>query len=185
MELTAQIIGLFGTALLVSSFLQKTRSRIILTQMLGSVLFAVQYLLFGIIEGHLYIGFMLNLVGIARSVVYMNKEKLKADGYGWFFGFLSVYVLLYLLNFSAFGLPATPFNLAIELLPVIGVSALTYSYRANSSKLIRYSGLINSPAWLVYHIAHNSIGGIICEVICIISVLVGIYRYEGKSERQI
>ena len=182
MEIAAQVIGLIGAAALILSFLPKSKKNIILLQLMGSFLFAVQYLLLGILSDCLYVGFLLNFIGIFRCLVYSNRDKLRADSHLWFICFVATYILFYVLNFTVFGLDATATNLIVELLPVLGTTALTYGYKTNSSKFIRYSGLINSPLWLIYNIVRNSIGGIICEVLCIISALVGIYRHERKKK---
>jgi hypothetical protein len=49
-----------------------------------------------------------------------------------------------------------------------------------SAKAVRILSLIGSPCWLVYNIFAGAIGAICCEIICEISIIIGILRYDIK-----
>ena len=65
---------------------------------------------------------------------------------------------------------------------MIGMVALTISYRLNDAKAIRRFGLISSPSWLIYNIANLSIGAIFCEVLSLGSILIGIFRLDRSKK---
>lgn len=174
--LIAQLVGIAAMAFNILSYQQKTRARAIGFQFFGSALFAVNYFLLGAM-----VGGILNLVGTVRAIVFLNKEKLQAQRLPWLFGFTAVYLASYVLTFTVFGKALTPFNLIVEFLPVIGMTATTISFRLTDAKSIRRYGLISSPSWLIYNIVNVSIGAICCEVLSLGSILIGMLRYDRKK----
>jgi hypothetical protein len=142
------------------------------------VLFAVNMFMLDALMGGL-----LNVIGIARAVVYINKDRLKipvklVNGI-----FMAVYLALYALVFAAFGKEPTPFNLLVEILPLIGMGAMTVGLSMKDSRAIRICGLINSPCWLIYNSLVFSLGGILCEVFGIVSVITAYIRLDMKNRK--
>lgn len=176
MELIAQTVGIFAMGFNILSYQQKTRSRAIAFQLGGALLFSVNFFMLGAI-----VGGILNVVAAVRALVFLNKERLKADRLPWLFGFCAVYLLSYVLTFTLFGKEATWGNLFVEFLPVIGMTATTVSFRLSDAKAIRRYGLISSPSWLVYNIANFSIGAIACEVLSLGSILLGMFRLDRQK----
>ena len=174
--LIAQIIGLFAMAFNIFSYQQKTQRGAIAFQLGGSILFAVNYLMLGAM-----VGGILNAVGIIRALVFLNREKTKATHPAWLIGFTAVYLLSYVLTFTVFGKEATPFNLIVEFLPVIGMTATTISFRLSDAKSIRRYGLVSSPSWLVYNVGSMNLGAIICEVLTLGSIFIGMFRLDRKK----
>ena len=138
-------------------------------------MFSVNFFLLGAI-----VGAILNVVSAIRAVVFLNKDKLHANHPAWLAGFILVYLISFILTFTAFGKDPTPMNLLVEFLPVIGMTATTVSFRMSDAKAIRRFGLISSPSWLIYNIANFSIGAIACEILSLGSIVIGIFRYDRK-----
>ncbi len=177
LELTAQVVGLFAMAFNIFSYQQKTQKRAIGFQLGGSILFAVNYWMLGAI-----VGGILNAVGTVRAIVFLNREKLRATHPAWLAGFTAVYLLSYVLTFTVFGKEATLFNLIVEFLPVIGMTATTISFRLSDARAIRRFGLVSSPSWLVYNIVSFSVGAIICEVLSLCSIFIGMFRLDRQKK---
>ena len=176
-EIIAQIIGIVAMFFNLFSYQQKTRKGAIVCQLFGTILFTINFFMLGAI-----VGALMNFIGAVRAVIFINKEKLKADHIGWFVGFTVVYLISYVLTFTAFGKDPTAINFILESLPVIGMIATTHSYRLTDAKSIRNFGLISSPVWLVYNIANFSVGAIICEVLSLASIIIGMIRLDrGKQ----
>ena len=176
MTLTAQIIGIFAMVANVAAYQFKNRRNVILCQLVGSVLFAVNMFMLDALMGGL-----LNIVGIMRAIVYINKDRLKipvklVNGI-----FMALYLSSYILVFAAFGKEPTSFNLLIEILPLIGMGAMTVGLSMKDSKAIRVCGFINSPCWLIYNSLVFSLGGILCEVFGIVSVITAYIRLDMKN----
>lgn len=178
-EIIAQAIGIVAMAFNILSYQQKTQKKVIICQLFGCTLFAINFLMLGAI-----VGAMLNMVGAVRAVVFMNKEKLHSDNIVWLIGFICVYIVSYILTFTVFGKEVSLFNCIIELLPVIGMTATTVSLRYKDAKTIRRFGLISSPSWLIYNIVNFAIGAIICEVLCLGSIIIGIIRLDMTKKNQ-
>ena len=156
-EIIAQAIGIVAMFFNLFSYQQKTRKGAIICQLFGTILFTVNFFMIDAI-----VGALMNFIGAVRAVIFINKEKLKADHIGWFIGFMAIYIASYILTFTVFGQEPSPKNFIIEILPIIGMVATTHSYRLTDAKAIRKFGLISSPVWLIYNIVNFSVGAIIC-----------------------
>ena len=172
-ELLAQGIGLIAMAMNVLSYQQKTKRGLIAFQLVGATLFAVNFLMLGAL-----VGGILNILGAVRAVVYMNSERFGAHRLAWVLGFSASFVLVYILTFTAFGTPVTPVKLVVELLPVVAMILSTVGFRLKGAKAVRMLGLIVSPCWLVYNLIAGAVGAILCEAISLVSILVGIVRFD-------
>ncbi len=175
-EIIAQIIGIFAMMFNILSYQGKQQRTVITLQLFGSLLFSVNFLMLGAT-----VGGILNILSAVRAVVFIFKDKFKAERISWLIAFAASYILIYVLNFTVFGKEPTAFNLLIEILPVIGMLALNIGFRLKKSSSIRKFGLISSPAWLIYNIAAGSWGAIICELITLISIFVGMFRHDKKT----
>ena len=160
----------------IVSYQAKKQRNIILIQFFGCSLFAVNMFMLGA-----YTGAFLNAVGVLRAVVYSNKEKIKNIK---IFNciFIFIYIISYLLTFTVFDKPFTTLNALIEILPVIAMVATTISFSMNSARSVRKLAFISSPSWLIYNCVNVAIGGILCEMFSLISVIFAIIRLD-KGEK--
>lgn len=175
-EIIAQIIGIVAMLFNVLSYQGKKQSTVIIMQLFGAALFAVNFLMLGSI-----VGGVLNIIGVVRALVFCFKDKLKAESLPWFVGFIVVYFTVYVLNFTVFGKQPTALNLIVEILPVIGMIALNIGYRQKDASNVRKFGLVSSPSWLIYNIFAGSWGAILCESFTLASILIGIHRHDKKK----
>lgn len=171
----AQVISLFAMVFTCISFMQRKKSTVLVLQLIGGSLFCVQYFMIGAITGGL-----LNILSAIRAIVFLNKDKLKANHPAWSIGFSICYFISYASVFLVFGKDPTIENLFFELLPVIAMVLSLISFRYSDAKYIRRYGLACSPLWLTYNIANSSIGAIICEVFNLFSIMIGILRHDIK-----
>lgn len=178
-EIIAQAVGIVAMAFNIFSYQQKKQKGVIACQLVGGVLFAVNFLLLGA-----WVGGILNIIAAIRAVIFLNKEKLKADRPMWLIGFTASYAAVYILSFTVFGTLATPYNFVIELLPVIGMVATTVGFSLRRAADVRKCGLVSSPSWLIYNISNFSLGAIICETLSLISIVAGIIRLDLKKNRE-
>ncbi len=176
-EITAQIFGMIGMICNILVFQQKTHKKVLIWQFFAASVFAVNYFMLGAI-----VGGMLNTVGALRSVVFFFKEKTKANNIFWLIFFICAFAVSYPLTFLAFGTAPTLKNFIIELLPVLAMIIATISLRLGSAKAVRGLGLISSPMWLTYNCFSGSIGAIASEILNLISIAVGIIRFDIKRK---
>lgn len=176
-QIIAQAIGILAMAFNILSYQGKKQKTVIALQLFGGGLFAVNFLMLGAT-----VGGILNIIAFVRAIVFLFKDKLKADRLPWLIGFILSYITVYVLNFTVFDKEITAYNLIIELLPVIGMVALNIGFRLKNAADIRKCGLVSSPAWLIYNVAVGSWGAIICETLTLISIFVGMFRHDKKSD---
>lgn len=177
METFAQVLSIAGLACVVASYQQKKKSALILCQLAGGALFGVHYLLLGA-----YAGFLLNIIAVTRALVFYKENLPKRVGNVWVWIFHGLCLVAYILTFTVFDTEPSVTNLILELLPAIGMVCLSISFNMTGAKEIRRLGTVSSVCWLIYNFAHMSIGGIACEGMCMVSIIVGILRYDKKEK---
>jgi len=176
-EIVAQIVGIFGMLLSVLSYQQKGKARILTFQLLGSVLFVVNFFMLGAFSGAI-----LNLVAIIRALIFIYEDKIHGDPPAWTIGLTVVYILSYVSVFTIFGKEPTPLNLILEVLPVIAMTVTTIAFRHKEDKILRRVAFISSPLWLAYNFIFFSLGGIIGETLNLTSAIIGTIRLDRKKE---
>ena len=176
-DIIAQTIGIIAMALNILSFQQKVQRNIIIMQFFGASLFAVNMFMIGATVG----GF-LNLLGAFRAIVFANKQKFRADKIIWVHFFNVMYLVSYILTFAVFGKERTLINFIIEFLPIIGMVASGIGFYLSEAKTVRKLGLVSSPSWLVYNICNMAVGGIICEILAMFSIVIGMIRHDRKKK---
>ena len=176
-EIIAQGIGILAMLFNILSYQGKKQKTVIALQLFGGALFAVNFWMIGA-----KIGGILNVIAVIRAVLFLFKDKVKADSIFWLIGFIFSYIAVYVLTFTVFGTELTPWHRVRELLPVVGMTALSVGFRLKDAAGIRKCGLISSPAWLIYNIAFLSWGAIICESLTLISIFVAMFRHDKKAE---
>ena len=177
MDLAAQIISIVGMLFNLLIFQQKTHKGALTCQLFAAVTFGVSYFMLGAVAGC-----MLNAVGAVRALVFMFKEKTNANHIFWLIFFIIAFAASYPLSFLVFGKEMILKNFIIELLPVLAMIIATLSLRVGSARAIRKFGLVSSPMWLVYNVFCFSIGAIASEILNLISMVVGIIRFDIKKD---
>lgn len=178
MELVAQLFGIFGMGMNILSFQAKKQRTLIFMQFFGSLFFFVNFLMLGA-----YTGAFLNLIAVGRALVYGNKEKFKH--LGWMnLLFYVLYGISYLCSFLVFRKPVTFWNLLVEILPVFAMVLTTISFSKTSAATVRKYALGSSPSWLVYNCVNVSVGGILCEIFSLVSVVTAMIRLDHKKKSE-
>lgn len=166
----AQTFGIIGLVLIVYSFQCKKNKNFFLFQGLGGLFFFVNFLMLGA-----YAGALFNLIGLVRALFFAGKKP-------------KLYSLI-LINSLFLG--AFIFSLTLiwgNLLQIV-LSTFTFAsiftmsifmYLGNGKHIRYFQFSVVSPSWLIYNIFNFSIGGIICEIFNILSVIVSFIRF-GKD----
>ena len=174
-EIVGQIASIIAMGFSIISYQQKIQKRLIICQLLGGAFFSISFFLLGAT-----IGALLNMVVVIRGFLFLSPKKLNPSHPAWLAVFFACYVSFYILNFTVFGTEPTLPNLAIEILPIVGMTSLSIALMFQDSSKVRLFGLISSPAWLIYNIYYSSIGAIICESLSLISIFIGMLRHDKK-----
>ena len=177
MNIIAQGFGIIGMICNILVFQQKSQRNVLIWQFFAATVFAINFFMLGFV-----VGGMLNTVGALRSIVFLFKEKTRANNIFWFIFFVLAFGASYPLTFLAFNTKASPKNLIIEVLPVIAMIIATIALRIGLSKYVRRLGLVSSPLWLTYNCFSGSIGAIASEILNLIAIIVGIIRLDIKRK---
>lgn len=179
-RMIAQAVGIVAMFFFVFSYQQKNAKSIITWQMVGALLFTVNFLMLGE-----YLGATLNLIGFIRAVLFLKKDKLHTDSIGWLLGFSLAYLGAYALTFTVFGTEPTVPNFILQCCPVVGMFFQHLGLRYEDTRKIRALCLIGSGAWLIFNVAVMAIGALLCETFNIISILVAMVRFRKKDAKQV
>lgn len=167
-EVIAQIIGILGMLAAMISYQCKTNRNYFIFQGLSGVFFSMQFIMIGA-----WAGLVFNAYNIVRALVYQTK-KAKT---------LAVIILLETLVVSATLVSIFVFKEAwwLVLFTFIAQATGTLAMWTKNGKTIRISQLaVVSPFWLLYDllIPTPSIGGILCEVFNMASVIISFIRFK-------
>ena len=177
-ETVAQIIGIFAAAMNILSYQCKSKSKLIFIQIFCSLIFTANYLMLGAVVGGL-----MNGIAVIRAIFFLYKDKWHLNEKLLIGSFIAAFIASYVLAFTVFEVEPIPKNFIIEILPVIGMSAVTVSFNMKNATAVRIIGItLSSPGWLVYNVCSGSIGAILCEVFSLASLAVGIIRHDIKRK---
>ncbi len=177
-KIIAQSIGIVAMVVAISSFQQRTQKRIVLFQLVSSVLFCTHFLMIGALTGGI-----LNGIGMVRAAIFAKRDtKRWAASPVWIYIFTGIFIVVYGLNFTVFGVAPTWQNFVLELLPVLGMVATTVAFRMEKAAHVRVLSLISSPLWLVYNVLQGSLGGVLTESFSLTSIVIGMVRLDIQTK---
>ena len=175
-DIFAQAIGIVAMFFFIFSYQQKKARSIILWQMIGTMLFTINFFLL-----HEYLAAILNFIGFVRAVLFLQKKKLHTDSIGWLLGFTVAYLGAYALAFMVFGAEPTLPKFLLQCCPVLGMFFQHLGLRNEDTKKIRIFCLIGSAAWLIFNLSAFAVGAILCESFNIVSIIVAFVRFNRKK----
>ncbi|MBR5144789.1 MAG: YgjV family protein, partial [Clostridia bacterium] len=95
MDFWIQAIGIVAMALNITAFQFKNKRTLLLIICVGSALFSINMFLLGAITGGI-----MNLLGVIRSLVYVDKDKLPIPVKWVNAMFIVAYMISYVLSFT-------------------------------------------------------------------------------------
>jgi NADH:ubiquinone oxidoreductase subunit 6 (subunit J) len=161
-----QFIGAVALLFQFVAWSAKSRKRILSLQSVNLLILAVHFVLLAA-----YIGAVMNLIAFARNAMLIKKDnKPWPNRWIWFglFALLSIGTL----SFSWQGYIAT--------LPVAAVIISMYALWDNRPSHIRLYMFIACLVWIPYTLAVDSYSGLISQIVGIIGISIGMYRYDRR-----
>lgn len=170
MKIIGNIIGFAAVAMFVLSYQRKTRQSIILFNAGSRVLYVLQYILLGALEGA-----ALDMVALLVSVLAQHKDS----------GGLKKHPRLTILaaNIFVVAIGLVFYQNIFSLLPIVGVLLETGALWLNRERQIRFVSFFAAPFWLAYNLIFAAYGSAIGNVMTMVSIGVAILRYDLSSER--
>jgi len=168
----AQVLGLLAMGTTVVSMQCRSNSKFFLFQEISGVLFAVSFSILGAWGGTL-----MNIFGIVRPELLRHKKFARSK--------LILCILLLLLALCIAALVFFTDEKYYLLLIVTAAQLIgTCVMWSQNGRSIRWGQLLAvSPLWIIYNILLPvpSIGGILTEMINIVSVCLALYRYRKSG----
>lgn len=164
-EIIAQIFGIMGMFFNIFSFQCKKNTHLIAVLGMGSLMFSLNYLLVGAFAGAWF-----NIINILLSVCVINK---RTHNNPMFVLVCALYIFVSVFAYDG----------VWTLVLLFSQLAKTFAMWYKNGGFIRKTQLFCiSPIWLINNMLVFSIGGIICEVFTIISVIVSFFRLRQTAE---
>jgi len=162
-----QFIGLLGLLLVILSFQQKERGRILTLLYLAQILFTVHFSLLGA-----WTGAVMNGISAVRTFLFSQKDKFK---------FIDNPLLLYFFTVIAWIAGIMVWKNIYGILPIIAMTFDNYAVWHKKASKIRLFMIIPRPFWFIYNLNAGSIAGILSELFVFLSVAVCIIRYDLRK----
>ncbi|MBE7039760.1 MAG: YgjV family protein [Ruminococcaceae bacterium] len=163
------LVGVIALIVALASFQQNVPKKMVIYQLIANSLFVVHFFMLGA-----KVGAAINLMSAVRSLIYAQTDKKWAGHPAWTVVFVVISILIAVFLWEGW----------LSLLPVLGALCYTLSFRMKTSKMVRLVSLPSSPCWIVYNAIKGSIPGIITELYVIISILVGMLRFDRKKYKE-
>ncbi len=163
-QLIGQILGFVAVGVSFILYQLKSKKWILVVHTVICILLAANYFILGA-----YSGMAMNLVGIARNLVYSNKQIFK--GSCWKFIMCGIILVIGIITATG---PAS-------ILVIAGITINSYALSFKNPQHLRISLMFTSPMVLIYDIIYFSLGGILFEAVSLISAAIGLYRYREKK----
>jgi len=163
----AQAIGLISLILVVISFQQNNKKKLLNCQIFSCFFFAIHYLLLNATTG-----FFMNLINIIRNIMFVKcGKKIPAK-------YISIIIVFIITMSIVF------YDGFLSLIP--GIAGIIYTLGASQKKLTitRISGVIAGCLFFVYNLKVFAIMALISTIIEILSIVLAIYRFDIKKKRK-
>ncbi len=168
-EIIGQIIGILGVVALFSAYQMKNRKSLLLLQMLGVALISTQYFMINALSGA-----VLNAVCLVRTIFFyftegkITNKTLRKYVFPLFFAIL-------VCVFAVFSWEGW-----YTWLMLVCLAVNSFCTGACSPQSFRYSLLFTCALALIYNVIVFSIGGMLNEIVSMVSAVIGIIRYNKK-----
>ena len=166
-EVWGQIISIIGMVLTILSFQLKTRKQIFFLQTAGTLFFLISFILLGS-----HTAAYLNVVFLFRNVIFYFAENKRWAHHPVCFALILIAVI---------GVGFYGFKSFWDIFAIIGSVFGTIAMYMKNENMLRILKLGDSPCWLVYNLFVPSLGGVICEVFNITSIIISIIRYKSNG----
>lgn len=159
--LIGQGFGIVAILLGFLSYQLKTKRQLLFMQSCVAVTFCLHYFFIGA-----YSGMVVNVLNIARNIVYDIRTSKGMESKGIPLGFVALQALLCILAWDAW----------YSVFILVGICINTYCMSLSDPQTVRKSILVTSPLVLIYDLFARSVGGTVYEAVALCSAVIGILR---------
>ena len=168
MVIIGQIMGWLAAILTFASYQCEDHKKLIAVQTLSTLSTCISYLFL-----NAWSGMLLNIVCLARNFIIYRKD-IKFFTYSfWPYALAIVMGIMGVLSWQG----------PMSLLIVVALVANTLFLYFPNVQNLRKSILITSTMVLMYNLYYNVWGGVVNEMIAIVSSAIGLYRYKNTKQK--
>ena len=165
-----QVMGGLAVLLGFLSYQAKTSKMLLVLQTMTCLVFCIHYVMIGAT-----LAFALNVVGFVRNIVYANRDRKF---------FLYKYIPILFAGIMG-GIGILTWQDMYSLFAIVGLIVNTLCMSMRNPQSIRKSILVTSPLVLIYDVFVFSVGGIVYELVAIISAVIGIVRHRTRYDSDV
>ncbi len=158
-----QGVGVLGIIATIIAFQCKKHYWILFWRSVSALVFVLQYFLLGA-----YTGVAMDFLGVGRNFLFAELVRRNKKTLPWVLVFTAVFITAGVLTWQ--GWPSL-FIIAAKLISNAG-------YGNKNTFILRLMSLMTSVFWLIYNIYVFTLAGIACEAFAILSILIGIARFD-------
>lgn len=172
-DIIAQVFGIIGMVIIISSFQCKSNKAFFLMQGTGGSMFVINFLLIGAFGGALF-----NFANLIRGLLFSKNSNKK-----WKLVTVeALYAVCF--AFSCF-LNSDPWQILLTAIPCVGLLIISVVMWQGEPRRIRILQIsCSSPAWIVHNIFNFSLGGLICECFNMVSSAIFLVRDKKNRSKQ-
>lgn len=168
MQLIGQVFGWITTLLTFLSFQCKEHKKLVIVNTLATASLCMSYLFLGA-----WSGMLMNLVAILRNfAIYKRNCRFFSHSF-WPYFFAILMGILGALSWQG------PMSLLVIMALIIGTLFL---YSPNVQNLRKIT-ILTSTMVIIYNVYYQVWGGVVNELIAIVSSAIGLYRYKNTKQK--
>ena len=167
----SQIFALFAYATITTTFFMKSKIKIVVFNIINSLLFLLHYFFLGA-----SMGMIINAIGIVRGIWYYLDEK---------FNSRHLYNSLIVCVVASIICSIFSFTSWIEIFALFAGLGFTYSLWQKNIGFYRWAMLVCSILWVVYNSIHHSIVATVGESCLIIIEIISLIKYYKKDKKEL
>lgn len=169
-DIIAQAFGIAGFVITVLSYQERNNKKFFIKQGLAGLMFFMNFSIIGA-----WTAAMFNLTNLGRGALLSKNDKKL-----WRLVLIeALYTICFLIGLATIiGIPKQIF---VSALTYVGLFVMTVFMWKGNGKHIRYVQLsLTSPVWIIHNIYNFSLGGLLCEIFSMVSVIISFIRF-GKD----
>ncbi len=156
---TIQLIGIIAWLLIVISYYRKNTNKILVFQIISTVLWCLHYFLLGA-----YSGLFICIFEVIRDSLYYKTD----EDDNIFLGSVPIYIIYGIVTFSGI----------VELLPIFSSTIDGYTLTKKRNVVI-LGAIVSYTIWVIYDIAVNSYSGALTDGIVVLSNISLLFFNKG------
>lgn len=170
-NIIVQGIGFIALIFGVFSFQSNKREKILFFQLLSSIFYFLNLFLLGA-----HTGAVTRMFGVVRNSIFMLKGKRKwASHIIWLYIFIIIFTVSGIFTYKN----------VFSFLPIIAMSLGTICFWMTKPSHIRWIIAPTLILWMVYDYVSGSIAGVLLEIFYLISVSIGIIRFDILKQKEV